>query len=1137
MVVSPPRCNAPCNLRPLSRIGMLLVASFIHGLAASDDIEVIETIELATFRGGEATSTEVELGASQLLVVEVDQSAAEVAVTISDSRGRLLVTTDPPSGRSGSVVGGLEAPDSGWYGVKVTSRERSSYSGRVVASVAILGAGASSRRQAVLTMTEAGRLNHVADTSASAKEIQAARRAARDLYKSAADEWARLDESRYEGLSLYYAATLAYDLYDWDEAVGLSDGAVSVLSNTNDGILHADAQHRLAAALIEQRNPQSLARAFRVLRSALGEYRQTRDVYRIGVAQNAFGMVAFYRDEWLEAKDWFRRAAVSFARTNEDVLAVRAFTNSAKSDENLGRLVDASRTHAVALELANKAQNPLDRASVLDNYADTLALQGRVQDALALYQESADEFDRLGDPVGQAKAINGIGFVMYRLGEWESARNHAQRALNLQQGSFERRPLFETLQYLGNAHRGLGETNEAISAHRQAYEIASTGIEKTLAQLELGNDLLAAERYSEAGRNFEEARDVAESLHALMIRGYATSGIGKSRLPAEPQHALDLFATALAQHSAAGNLSGEAEALQLMAHAHHTLGNSGPALEFAERATRAIEALRGRVDNPRLVASFNGLSRPNYELQIELLMHLAETSRSPDAARYIDASLEVSERGRAQSLLEYLGEGLLGDAIGDESPAAARYRLLKEELIQLRYQRERLAVGGKSNRSSLEALETDLDRTITRLTILEGEIRKLRSPDQSITAVRNLTAHDLRALIEKSDDESPTMVLEYALGPNASFMWVITKARIVTHRLPSEARLNALARVVHEEFSTAPVSRRNTPGGDPARRQLAALLLGPVADQLDAHRLVIVPDGALYFVPFAALPVPDSKGGYEPLGARTEVTYLPSLTTLHQQRREKGSQARSLVAIFADPVFSLSDRRFPPNLRASSRAAGRLGQGDEQPLLSAAAPRELVPLPWSGAEAQVIEEVAAGHGEVFMATDFDASVSTVLDRPLAAYRILHFATHGWADSSHPELSSLTFTKFDRHGQPQPSELQLPDIYGLDLDSDLVVLSACDTALGKYIPGEGVLGLTHAFMSAGSRRVLSTLWQVNDQATARLMELFYRALLVDGHPPGRALAIAQRSLMAERRWADPYFWAGVSLQGDWKWGDR
>jgi CHAT domain-containing protein len=194
-------------------------------------------------------------------------------------------------------------------------------------------------------------------------------------------------------------------------------------------------------------------------------------------------------------------------------------------------------------------------------------------------------------------------------------------------------------------------------------------------------------------------------------------------------------------------------------------------------------------------------------------------------------------------------------------------------------------------------------------------------------------------------------------------------------------------------------------------------------------------------------------------------------------------------------------------------------------------------LPWSGAEAQVIEEVAAGHGEVFMATDFDASVSTVLDRPLDAYRILHFATHGWADSSHPELSSLTFSKFDRHGQSQPSELQLPDIYGLDLDSDLVVLSACDTALGKYIPGEGVLGLTHAFMSAGSRRVLSTLWQVNDQATARLMELFYRALLVDGHPPGRALAIAQRSLMAERRWADPYFWAGVSLQGDWKWGDR
>jgi CHAT domain-containing protein len=167
-----------------------------------------------------------------------------------------------------------------------------------------------------------------------------------------------------------------------------------------------------------------------------------------------------------------------------------------------------------------------------------------------------------------------------------------------------------------------------------------------------------------------------------------------------------------------------------------------------------------------------------------------------------------------------------------------------------------------------------------------------------------------------------------------------------------------------------------------------------------------------------------------------------------------------------------------------------------------------------------------------IATGFDATVATVLDAPLNDFRILHFATHGWADSTYPELSSLSFSRYDRGGRALRAELQLPDIYRLDLNSDLVVLSACDTALGKYVPGEGVLGLTHAFMSAGSRRVVATLWQVSDRATARMMELFYRGLLDEGLPAGRALAEAQRQIKRERRWADPYFWAGFTMQGDW-----
>ena len=295
---------------------------------------------------------------------------------------------------------------------------------------------------------------------------------------------------------------------------------------------------------------------------------------------------------------------------------------------------------------------------------------------------------------------------------------------------------------------------------------------------------------------------------------------------------------------------------------------------------------------------------------------------------------------------------------------------------------------------------------------------------------------------------------------------------------------------------------------------------------------MVVPDGALYFVPFAALPVRSPGPGRVALLDVTDVSFLPSLTTLHHQRSLGVATAERLAAVFANPVFSPQDPRWPAELRQGA-AARRPVRADEQGrLISGEGPRAPAPLPWTAAEAEAIVNIAPPDSGVTVATGFDATVAAVTEAPLHEFRILHFATHGWADSSYPELSSLSFSRFDRAGRALRAELQLPDIYRLELASELVVLSACDTALGEYVPGEGVLGLTHAFMSAGSRRVVATLWQVSDRATARVMELFYRGLLVDGLPPGRALAEAQRRLRQDRRWADPYFWAGFTLQGDW-----
>src|SRR5262249_55574747 len=169
--------------------------------------------------------------------------------------------------------------------------------------------------------------------------------------------------------------------------------------------------------------------------------------------------------------------------------------------------------------------------------------------------------------------------------------------------------------------------------------------------------------------------------------------------------------------------------------------------------------------------------------------------------------------------------------------------------------------------------------------------------------------------------------------------------------------------------------------------------------------------------------------------------------------------------------------------------------------------------------------------ERLKALDFEASRATALSEQLGQYRIAHFATHGILNSQHPELSGLVLSLVDKQGQPQDGFLPAHEVYNLKLNADLVVLSGCQTALGKHVRGEGLVGLTRGFMYAGAPRVVASLWRVSDKATADLMKQFYKGMLTDGLRPAAALRAAQVTMWKEKR--APYFWAAFALQGEWR----
>lgn len=317
--------------------------------------------------------------------------------------------------------------------------------------------------------------------------------------------------------------------------------------------------------------------------------------------------------------------------------------------------------------------------------------------------------------------------------------------------------------------------------------------------------------------------------------------------------------------------------------------------------------------------------------------------------------------------------------------------------------------------------------------------------------------------------------------------------------------------------------------------KLSQLIMAPVADKLAKKRLAIVADGVLQSIPFAALADPNVKAPspYQPLIVNHEIVNLPSVTALatQRQRLSERSVAPKTLAVLADPVFEATDERLtnkPPVLAPELD----LNRSSLQRALKNLNRNGLSRLKGTRKEAEAILKLVSPQ-ESIHAYDFDANYNFIINPELKKYRFLLLATHGIVDTKNPELSGIVLSQVDKQGQPvEKGYLRLGDIFNLDLGAELVVLSACDTGLGKDVKGEGLIGLTRGLMYAGSKRALVSLWQIDDIGTSKLMPKFYEAVL-KGKSSTTALREAQLKLWQGKDWHEPYYWAAFTLQGDWR----
>ncbi|HEY0782833.1 MAG TPA: CHAT domain-containing protein, partial [Thermoanaerobaculia bacterium] len=486
----------------------------------------------------------------------------------------------------------------------------------------------------------------------------------------------------------------------------------------------------------------------------------------------------------------------------------------------------------------------------------------------------------------------------------------------------------------------------------------------------------------------------------------------------------------------------------------------------------------------------------------------------------------------ARSLVEILDQAGAGAGRSADPALADRARRLRETVDALEVERLEQIKGGAAD-AEVQAAAARLNEALAEASEVEGELRAGSAGYAALTAPQPLT---LAAIREQVLDGS-AVLLEYWLGGERSTLWVVTPDALQSFRLPPRGEIEDLAKRYYAQLTARnheaglPVAERTKrrAAADAAAaalgRELSALLLAPAADLLGDRPLLVVADGALQYIPFRALPSP---GGGGPLLAKHDVVALPSASALAALRREVRARKppERTLAVLADPVFQRAElvAQAPP-----PAAAGATLRGDVEGDLDRGHFRRLAA---SEKEAAAISRlVPAGQKRLW--TRFSASRQTATSGELSHYAYVHFATHGLLDSTHPERSSLVLSLLDKLGRPQNGYLRLDDVYNLHLNARLVVLSACQTALGKTIRGEGLLGLTRGFMYAGAERVVATLWSVEDRPTTELMRLLYGGMLKGGLSPAAALRRAQLAMAAGTRYAAPYFWAGFQLQGEWR----
>lgn len=1075
--------------------------------------------------------------------IVVDQKGIDVLVRVLDPGKQVITERDSPNGKFGPEAISVVAQTAGTYVVEVCtgrSEPAASYQLRVEGPRESTATD-EKRIAAEQTLMEARKL--------SAQRKPETLTAAIEQFNKALQTWREISDAREEGYALCSIGEAYRFLLNFAEAKKYLDQALARLADAGELSGQANVLNQLGAAHRDLDDPRKALPYYAdalALRTRIGDrWGQAQIHNNIGFLYSEIG------EQQLSIEN--SQLAIPIWRELEDrAMELNTTNNIAKANLDLGNLTTAFPQFQMIVDFCTQIDGPCALEPFARNSLGVIHdTWGEPNEALSQYYRALKLFQDANNKKEVARTMDNIGMVFAANGDVPAALQQFSQSLKIRETELKHAGEEITRSNLGYAQMLLGNYGDALNELAQAQQFSISARNQrfeAFTLMRMGMVHLASKGWEKALASFNQALELQRRIEDRRGQAITLDKIGELySLMGQPDLALNNYQQAISLWSAVGDQQGEALSLYGIARVQRSQRKLIEARDKIVEAIAKVESLRTMMTSHRLRMSYFASRRDFYELEIDVRMSIYNQTKS---AADLELALFASERAHARNLLDVLNESHADIRQGVDAQLLDLERTqraqLSEKLAQLQdlLNKKHTAEQRTTAEKEIQALTRSFDQT-------QAEIRQRSPRYAALTQPQPLRLAQIQQLLDVN-----TVLLEYAVGEERSYLWAITRTGIKAFTLPGRAEIEKAIGSFREAVTAwelKPASTdterreqiaklRSAYGNYMQRsRELSNIVLKPAASLFADKRLVIVADGMLQYVSFGALLAPGTSRPTPPVAliAKHEIVYQPSASVLALIRQTPHPAPSKTLAVFADPVFEKADKRVRREAGSDSTVVQTApayssdimrALRDVGDVAGVDGPLHLDRLDYSRGEAEAIVAIAP-PGSSLKAVDFDASRANFLKQDLKDFAVVHLATHGLLNGQNPELSGVVFSLVDEHGNPANGFLRLADIYNLNLPVNMVVLSACRTGVGAPVKGEGLIGLTRGFIHAGATRVVASLWKVDDEATAELMKRFYTYMLQKKMPAAEALRRAQLDQMAIR--PEPFYWAGFVLQGEWK----